>query len=96
MTTLTETKTPVKFALGKILATPTVIDLIPPHERRALYARHARNDWGDMCDDDKAANDQALINGSRIFSGYETSEGKVWIITEADRSATTMLFPSEY
>jgi len=60
--------------------------------------RHARGDWGDMCPEDKRENDLALNQGNlRIFSAYETQGlPKFWIITEADRSATTILFPEEY
>jgi len=60
-------------------------------------SRHHRGDWGDLDEEDKAANDQALIDGGRLFSAYHSATGiKVWIITEADRSATTVLLPSEY
>lgn len=49
-----------------------------------------------MDEEDKASNEQALIEGSRIMGAYQTCKGKIWIITEADRTATTILFPSEY
>jgi hypothetical protein len=63
---------------------------------RALQ-RHINADFGEMSDDDRAANQRAVDQGGeRIFSAYETSRGRVWIITEADRSATTILFPSDY
>jgi hypothetical protein len=58
--------------------------------------RHISGDWGDMSDDDKSTNWEALRDDLRIFSAYETTAGKIWIITEADRSATTILFPAEY
>ena len=59
--------------------------------------RHARGDWGDLDDEDRKANDRALQEGSRLFSAYKTKAGvKFWIITEADRSATTVLLPDEY
>ena len=62
-----------------------------------LIARHASGDWGDLDDSDKAQNDAAVKNGRRIFSAYQvTDDLKVWIITEADRSHTTVLLPSEY
>ena len=54
-------------------------------------------DWGNMCDEDKEMNDNVLRNGNdRILAAYDTSEGKVYIITEHDRSATTILFADEY
>ena len=64
---------------------------------RKVFSRHATGDWGDMCEEDKAYNDEALVNGGRLFSSYNYNEDtKIWIITEWDRSATTILFPEEY
>ena len=59
--------------------------------------RHVKGDWGEVDDEDKQSNDQALKEGYRLLSAYE-SEGlpKIWIITEANRSSTTILFPDEY
>jgi len=64
---------------------------------RESIGRHANGDWGDLCDEDKQANEAAVKNGSRLFSAYE-HQGlpKIWVITEGDRSATTVLFPDEY
>lgn len=54
-------------------------------------------EWGDTCTEDAALNEEAIINGDRIFAAYVHKDGtKIWIITEADRSYTTILFPSEY
>ena len=65
--------------------------------------RHKNCDWGDLCDDDKEENSLSLENNNRILSSYNIpenlnidSENKIWIITEWDRSVTTILFPSEY
>lgn len=63
---------------------------------RKSFSRHATGDWGDLCEEDKASNDYALANGERIFSAYKNGDTKIWIITEWDRSATTILFPEEY
>jgi len=67
---------------------------------RKCLNRHLSGDWGDLCDDDKKLNDEAVKNEDRILSAYNlnTSEGdnKIYIITEWDRSVTTVLFPSEY
>ena len=62
-----------------------------------LY-RHSTGDWGDMCEEDKATNDGALSDGSRLFSSYiyKKDNTKIWVTTEADRSSTTILFPDEY
>jgi hypothetical protein len=60
-------------------------------------AKHHRGDWGDVDNNDKQANEQALRDEGRIFSAYKTLKGvKIWIITEADRSATTILLPEDY
>jgi hypothetical protein len=63
-----------------------------------LLARHQRGDWGPLDLHDRAANDQAVTGGTRILSAYEVdpSGEKIWVITEADRSVTTALLPSEY
>lgn len=63
----------------------------------AHVGRHSTGDWGDVEREDWAANDDALVNGGRLFSTYQlTAAARVWIITEADRSATTVLLPDEY
>jgi len=59
--------------------------------------KHSQGDWGDVCSEDKGANDSALKNGERLLSVYgHESHPKIWIITERDRSSTTVLFPDEY
>jgi hypothetical protein len=62
----------------------------------ALVARHQTGDWGSLCAEDRAANERALRVGARLVSRYDTPGGTLWIITEADRSATTILRPDEY
>ena len=59
-------------------------------------ARFARRDWGEMADEDIKANDWSIDNGARVLAGYGEGDDRVWIIREADGSATTILFPSEY
>ena len=74
-------------------------DETPLYTREILTAldRYRKGDWGEMSEDDKAANDSAVLLGDdRVFAAYETSKGKVYIITEYDRSATTVLFAHEY
>jgi len=90
-----------KFELGRILATPGVIEAVGWPVILALIARHASGDWGDLDDEDKQANEAALQNGGRIFSAYDAHGVRVWIITEAvgedgHRAATTALLPEEY
>jgi hypothetical protein len=62
----------------------------------SLLRRHWRGDWGDLCPEDVRANEQAIKQGARILSSYSVLTDRVWIITEADRAATTLLLPSEY
>ena len=70
--------------------------MLTPHEISMLLYRHSTGDWGDLCSDDKDLNNQALVSGGRLFSSYMTTKGKVWVITEADGSVTTVLLPDEY
>ena len=60
------------------------------------FERYQRCDFGDLCEEDKTENEQALKNGNRIFAVYNIGNEKIWIITEHDRSVTTILFPEEY
>ena len=86
-----------KFSLGQILATPGALAALQESGQTPQFflARHVRGDWGEVCAEDKLLNDQALVDGSRLLSAYTTLKGtKLWIITEADRSATTILLPS--
>lgn len=88
-----------QFALGKIVATRGAIAAMQEAGQCPLefLSRHIRNDWGEVCPDDWVLNDQALDDGDRILSAYKTNKGeRLWIITEADRSASTFLLPDEY
>ena len=88
---------PPRFPLGRILATPGVLGSVSQKEMLGALARHASGDWGDVDDDDRKANDDALRDGARVLSAYRTAAGtKLWVITEADRSSTTVLLPEEY
>lgn len=93
--------TPAKFERGRLMMTRGVAELLRRQPDafatvNLCLRRHLSGDCGEMCEDDVLANLRALLNGERIFSSYETAHGKLWIITEADRSATTVLFPDEY
>lgn len=89
--------TPIR--LGQLYTTPgalhaaaTAGDTLFP-----LVVRHASGDWGDVCPEDWRANDRARTEGTRLLSSYRLRDGtEVWIITEADRSSTTVLLPAEY
>lgn len=86
-----------KFPLGRLMMTPGARDGIPPSEMMQALRRHAKGDWGDLGDEDRRANDAALVDGTRLLSAYRTGSGtKFWIITEWDRSLTTVLLPDEY
>ena len=86
-----------RFPLGRTVITRGALDALDDADVRAGIARHAIGDWGDLCPEDKEANDDALRVGARVLSAYHTEGGlKFWIITEADRSATTVLLPEEY
>ena len=96
---------PTLFPLGQIVSTPGALAACSPVYRAHCLNRHAHGDWGNTCDEDKAANNQALIDGSRVLSAYPIDPEKpcegfgkncLWIITEADRSVTTFLLPDEY
>ena len=93
-----------KFPLGQLLATPGALKALEESGQSPGFflAKHASGDWGEVDDEDKQANDQALVDGSRILSAYKTLKGeRLWIITEAaddhgKRVSTTTLKPSEY
>ncbi len=93
-----------KFKSGKIVGTPGALELLAEVgvDTFDLLSRHLTGDWGDLDDHDRQANNQALIDGSRILSAYELpNKKKVWVITEAadaqgNRYATTFLKPEEY
>ncbi len=93
------------FTIGQLVATRGVHDLMQEnpdfnHFAQSAFLKYRRCDWGDTCESDKAQNDSAVANGDdRILAVYDHPDHpdwKLWIITEWDRSATTLLFPSEY
>lgn len=88
-----------KFPLGRMVATPGALETLTAAGQDAIefLYRHQQGDWGDLSDYDKQENEFSVDKELRIFSAYHTAKGeKIWIITEADRSATTILLPSEY
>lgn len=86
------------FALGQVVSTPNALAFAQKNQidLGQLLTRHQTGDWGDLEDEDKESNEEALNNDTRIFSSYSIAEDKIWIITEADRSFTTLLMPSDY
>ncbi len=96
-----------KFKFGKLMMTRGVNDTVAEDTEFAKFVtdslkRHLRGDWGDVDDEDKQTNDQSLKQDSRLLSAYNDDRfpkhgvATIWIITEADRSVTTILFPDEY
>ena len=85
------------FPLGQLVATPGALQALAAGVTPAqLLARHVAGDWGDMPPEDAAENAFSLAHGFRILSSYPVGHEHLWIITERDRSATTLLLPSEY
>ena len=87
------------FPLGRIVATPGALTALErANQSPALFiARHAGGDWGELDRADIAENEYSVAHGFRLLSRYTTASGeKLWVITEADRSATTLLLPDEY
>jgi len=90
------------FNLGQTVMTRTIADVIeqdPAFHIEIINAmqRYVNGDWGELCADDSIMNDKAVISkNDRILAAYQTTHGKIWIITEWDRSFTTVLFPNDY
>lgn len=90
------------FPLGTVVATPGALEALEQAgvTPMRLIARHVFGDWGDLCEEDQEANRQAVKHGGRVFSSYVIGSGmctqKCWLITEADRSSSTLLLPEEY
>lgn len=90
---------PARFALGVTVATPGALAALATTGENAVHflARHARGDWGDLDTADQRANERALKDGSRLLSAYHLKDTtRIWIWTEADRSSTCLMLPSEY
>jgi hypothetical protein len=89
----------IRFPLGRVVATPGALSALEKAEQAPdeFLDRHVNGDWGEVTDADKQENERSVERGLRIHSAYTTSAGdKLWLLTEADRSATTILLPSEY
>jgi hypothetical protein len=88
-----------KFGLGRVVATPGAVSALEEARDTALayLRRHESGDWGDVPPEDREENEFSIKNGFRLLSSYKLmDETKIWIITEADRSMTTILLPEEY
>lgn len=90
---------PPRFSLGQVVATPGAIQAMQEAGQNPaeLLQRHLSGDWGELDEEDRRANDDAIQQGSRILSAYVLRNSvKVWVITEADRSSTCILLPEDY
>ena len=97
--TITKTQNKVRFQLGNIYLTVGARETLKESNQTAteFLAKHQSGDWGEVCESDAKENEFSLKEGYRILSSYRTGLGtRIWIITEADRSSTTVLLPSEY
>ncbi len=89
---------PVTLSLGRVVATTGALKVLVEtgEDPLSLLSRHASGDWGELDAHDRQENERSLKNGWRVLSAYPVGERKVWVITEADRSVTTILLPEEY
>ena len=85
-----------RLPLGRLVMTPAAAGRLTPEEIADGIIRHARGDWGDISPGDAAENDLSLREGFRLLSAYGRGDRRFWVITEADRSATTVLLPEDY
>ncbi|MDD7990728.1 plasmid related protein [Achromobacter xylosoxidans] len=88
----------LRIPLGQVVATPGALGLLQRANLNPfqMLLRHRSGDWGDVHPEDALANEAAAIHGHRVISTYEAAGERLWIITEADRSSTTLLLPGEY
>jgi len=86
----------IRFPLGQVAITANASLQLSNEEVFTALKRHASGDWGDLCPEDTLANDSALDHGGRLFSAYGQGNNRFWVITEADRSVTTVLLPEDY
>ncbi|APZ96363.1 hypothetical protein [Fuerstiella marisgermanici] len=86
-----------RFRFGSIYITCNAQERLNGDDIRNALSRHLSGDWGDVCDEDRQENELSLREGFRLLSVYHASDGtKFWVITEADRSSTTVLLPEDY
>lgn len=88
---------PAKFSLGRTVITRGALVVLTTEDTLTALSRHVRGDWGELCAEDRLENELSLREGYRLLSAYISATGaKFWVITEADRSVTTILLPEEY
>jgi hypothetical protein len=85
------------FPLGRVVITPNALSQLSPADVQLGLQRHQAGDWGELAEDDREENDNALRTGLRLLSAYRATNGvNFWVVTETDRSATTVLLPEDY
>jgi hypothetical protein len=88
---------PTSFRLGSVCVTGGAANTLDQEDILRAVGRHARRDWGEVCEADWERNDESVEEGCRLLSAYRSRSGvRFWVITEADRSVTTVLLPEEY
>lgn len=85
-----------RFPLGRVAVTANASLRLATEEVLTALRRHASGDWGDLCPEDTLTNDTAVYQGGRLFSAYGEGQHRFWVVTEADRSVTTVLLPEDY
>ena len=96
MTIMLIALTAAKFPLGQVVMTSNAAAQLAADDIQNALARHAAGDWGEVCEADRQENELSLKEGFRLLSVYRSGDTKFWIITEADRSVTTVLMPEDY
>ena len=86
----------MKFPLGQVVITPNALEKLNSDDILNSLNRHVVGDWGELDDEDRQTNDEALQSGDRLLSAYRSGGTKFWIITEADRRSTCVLLPEDY
>ncbi len=86
----------MRFQPGRIVATANLLSTLPDVDLSPYITRHLNGDWGEVCPAGAQLNEEAVSDGLRILSAYTVNDTKIWIITEADRSSTTVLLPEDY
>lgn len=95
---MTQSKQTRLFRIGTVVSTQGALDLLHAHNQSPFHflALHQSGDWGVVPPEDASANESALTNGARLMSAYFLGDDCLWIVTEADRSSTTLMLPDEY
>ena len=93
---MTNTPEQIRFQPGSIVTTLGALEVATHEQIAAMLARHLSGDWGEVDREDAAENERALKQGERLMSVYDVNGEKLWVVTEADRSSTTVLTPGEY